>query len=224
MLKQLNLLNSFPKTIRDLKSRKSNQKKNKKLASLFGKEYFDGSRDQGYGGYVYDGRWVSVAKKIINTFKLKDGSKVLDIGCAKGYLIYDLYKENNKLELLGIDISKYAIDNSPKEIRKFLKVKDCRDLNYKDNSIDCVISINTLHNLNYKECKKTISSIQRISGGNAFIQVDAYRNNNEYDIFVDWMLTAKTFLKPDEWLDLFKEAGYTGFYNWTILKGNGDVL
>jgi len=224
MPNKLNLLNTFPKTIRNIKSRKINKNKNKKIALKFGKEYFDGDRSQGYGGYTYDGRWISVAKKIIKFFNLKNGSSVIDVGCAKGFLIYDLYKENPNLKLLGLDISEYAINSSPNEIRKFLKVCDCRELNFKENSIDCIISINTLHNLDYEDCKKTISEIQRISKGRSFIQVDAYRNEEDYHNFIDWMLTAKTFLKPKEWLNLFKEVGYTGFYNWTILKGDGDVL
>ena len=224
MPNKLNLLNTFPKTIRNIESRKINKNKNKKIALKFGKEYFDGDRNQGYGGYTYDGRWINVAKKIIKLFNLKNGSSLIDIGCAKGFLIYDLYKENPNLKLLGLDISKYAINSSPIEIRKFLKVCDCRELNFKDNSIDCIISINTLHNLDYEDCKKTISEIQRISKGKSFIQVDAYRNEEDYQNFIDWMLTAKTFLKPKEWLNLFKEVGYTGFYNWTILKGDGNVL
>ena len=154
MPNKLNLLNTFPKTIRNIKSRKINKNKNKKIALKFGKEYFDGNRSQGYGGYTYDGRWINVAKKIIKFFNLKNGSSVIDVGCAKGFLIYDLYKENPNLKLLGLDISKYAINNSPNEIRKFLKVCDCRELNFKDNSIDCIISINTLHNLDMKIVKK----------------------------------------------------------------------
>jgi len=224
MSQKLNLLDTFPKVIRNIESRKINKEKNRNVALKFGMEYIDGSRDQGYGGYVYDKRWIKVAKKIIKVFNLVDGSSFLDIGCAKGFLIYDLYKENQNLKLSGLDISEYAIENSPSDIRKFLKVCDCRMMNYPDDSIDCVVSINTLHNLELYECKNVISEIQRISNGRSFIQVDAYRNKKDYEIFVDWMLTAKTFLKPREWLNLFKEVGYTGFYNWTILKGDGDVL
>lgn len=224
MATELNLLQSFPKIVRDIKSRTKNKSQNRELALQFGKEYFDGTRDQGYGGYTYDGRWVKIAKKLINIFNLKRDSKILDVGCAKGFLIYDLHNLNSKFNLFGLDISSYAIEQAPMQIRKFLSIGNCVSLNFQNNYFDCVVSINTVHNLEYDDCKKAISEIQRVSSGKAFIQVDAYRDDNELELFKDWMLTAKTYLKPNEWLELFKEVGYTGFYYWTILKGDGDVL
>ena len=216
--KELNLLNSFAVIKRDIKARTINKEINRKLALKFDKEYFDGTRDQGYGGYKYDGRWINVAKKLIKIFDLKNNSNFIDIGCAKGFLMYDLFNINNKINIYGIDISKYAKNNAPPEIRDNIKVKNCIPLNFNDNFFDCVVSINTIHNLNLTDCKKAISEIQRVSNGRAFIQVDAYRNDHELSIFKDWMLTAKTYLKPDEWLDLFNDAGYRGYYYWTILE------
>lgn len=222
MLKELNLLNSFPKIQRDISARKINKAKNRELALKFGKEYFDGSRNQGYGGYIYDGRWVSVAKKLNSIFNLKDYSRILDIGCAKGFLLYDLYNINHKFKLHGIDISSYAKDNSIDQIKKFISIGNCKTLNFPSNYFDCVVAINTVHNLDYDDCLKAIKEIQRVSNGKAFIQVDAYRNDEELELFKDWMLTAKTYLKPEEWIDLFKIAGYTGFYYWTILEISND--
>ena len=216
--KPLNLLNSFEVIKRDIKARMINKEINRKLALKFDKEYFDGTRDQGYGGYKYDGRWINVAKKLINIFDLKNNSNFIDIGCAKGFLMYDLFNINNKINIYGIDISKYAKNNAPPEIRDNIKVKNCIPLNFNDNFFDCVVSINTIHNLNLTDCKKAISEIQRVSNGRAFIQVDAYRNDHELSIFKDWMLTAKTYLKPEEWLDLFNDVGYSGYYYWTILE------
>jgi len=218
MLTELNLLNSFPKVQRDINARKINKIKNRELALKFGKEYFDGSRDQGYGGYVYDGRWVKVAKKLKTIFNLSDRSRILDVGCAKGFLLYDLYNLNNKFELYGIDISNYAKENSIDKIKKFINIGNCKNLNFEDNYFDCVVAINTIHNLEYDDCLKAIKEIQRVSNGKAFIQVDAYRDDQELELFKDWMLTAKTYLKPEEWIDLFRHAGYTGFYYWTILE------
>ena len=216
--KEINLLDTFPNISRDIKARTINKEQNRSLALKFGKEYFDGSRDQGYGGYKYDGRWIKVAEKIIKIFNLKNNSKFLDIGCAKGYLMYDLHNINRFIEIQGIDVSEYAKLNSPKLIRDKIKILDCKNMNFPDNYFDCVVSINTVHNLEYEECKSVIKKIQKISNGNAFIQVDAYRNENELSIFKDWMLTAKTYLKPQEWLELFEEVGYTGYYFWTILE------
>lgn len=216
--KLINLLDTFPKVSRDIKSRTINKTINREKALKFGKEYFDGTRDQGYGGYIYDGRWIKTAEKLIKLFNLTDNSKFLDIGCAKGFLMYDMLNLNNKINVFGLDVSEYAKENSDVSIKNKILINNCKILPYEDNYFDCVVSINTVHNLEYAECKQAIKEIQRVSNGRAFIQVDAYRNDDELEIFKDWMLTAKTYLKPHQWIQLFNEAGYTGYYYWTILE------
>ena len=222
--KEFNLLNTFPKVSRNIQSRKENKGHNRNLALKFDKEYFDGSRDQGYGGYIYDGRWKPVAEKLVNLFSLKEQSKFLDIGCAKGFLLYDLYALNSLIDLYGLDVSQYAKNNSPIEIRDKIKIGNCKNLDFPTDFFDGVVAINTIHNLEIYDCINAIKEIQRVSGGKAFIQVDAYRNDKELNIFKDWMLTAKTFLKPEEWLEVFKKANYTGYYNWTILEVDEWIL
>jgi ubiquinone/menaquinone biosynthesis C-methylase UbiE len=217
-LTELNLLNSFPKVARDVKLRAKNKNTNRELALKFSKEYFDGTREQGYGGYNYDKRWIPVAKKIIKLFNLKNDSNFLDIGCAKGFLLFDLYNINPNINLHGLDISEYAKANAHKEIKDKISIGNCVNLKYQDNYFNGLVSINTVHNLELDDCVKAIKEIQRVSNGNAFIQVDAYRNDAELRLFKDWMLTAKTYLKPEEWLEVFKKANYTGYYYWTILE------
>tara|TARA_B110000027_G_scaffold58109_1_gene62901 strand:+ start:73 stop:747 length:675 start_codon:yes stop_codon:yes gene_type:complete len=217
MAKRYKLLKS-KKSYRNLRDRDTS-KKNKLIASKFSKEYFDGTRSQGYGGYYYDGRWVKIAKKLIKKFKLKKGSKVLDVGCAKGFLMHDLKKlSKNKIEVHGIDVSKYAKSRAMNSVKSKIKIMNCKKLNFKDNSFDLVIGINVVHNLSNNLCKKSIEEIQRVSGGKAFIQVDAYRNDNELKILKKWIVTAKTYMKPSEWKQMFKETGYSGFYDYTILE------
>lgn len=217
MTKKYKLLKS-KKSYRNLRDRDTS-KKNKLIASKFSKEYFDGTRSQGYGGYYYDGRWVKIAKKLIKKFKLKKGSKVLDVGCAKGFLMHDLKKvSKNKIEVYGIDVSKYAKSRAMSSVKSKINIMNCKKLNFKDNSFDLVIAINVVHNLSSNLCKKSIKEIQRVSGGKAFIQVDAYRNDNELKILKKWIVTAKTYMKPAEWKQMFKETGYSGFYDYTILE------
>ena len=218
-MKRINLLSSFPKSKRNLKERNVNNK-NIQLALKYSKEYFDGNRSQGYGGYYYDGRWVKVARKIIKLFKLKNKSKFLDVGCAKGFLMHDLKVILPRIKIYGIDVSKYAKENSIMNIRKNIKIMNCKNIKYKTNSFDGLVAINVVHNLNLDQCKKSIKEIQRVSNGKAFIQVDAYRDEFELKILKKWILTAKTYLKPNEWIDLFEECGYTGYYDFTILKSN----
>jgi SAM-dependent methyltransferase len=218
-LKKINLLKTFPKIYRDINSRKKDKKKNRSLALKFSKDYFDGNRNSGYGGYYYDGRWINIAKSIIKIYKLKKNSKVLDVGCAKGFLMHDLLKvSKNKIKVYGVDISSYAKSKSMPLIKKKIKICNCKKLPFKDNFFDFVISTNTVHNLNKADCINAIKEISRVSKGKSFIQVDSYTNKKEYKKFLDWMLTAKTFLTPQKWKELFKIAGYNGDYYWTILK------
>jgi ubiquinone/menaquinone biosynthesis C-methylase UbiE len=223
-LKELNLLNSFPNIVRDIKSRIKNKDNNRELALKFSKEYFDGTREQGYGGYNYDGRWIPVAQKIIQLFDLKDNSNFLDIGCAKGFLLYDLNNINPNINLYGLDISEYAKEKAYNKIKNKIIIGNCKNLDYPNNFFNGVVAINTIHNLEIEDCLKAIKEIQRVSNGNAFIQVDAYRNDKELMVFKDWMLTAKTYLKPEQWIKLFKEANYTGYYYWTILEVDEWIL
>ncbi len=214
---EINLLKSLPKPKRNISNRNTEKTDHHiKISRQYGKEYFDGDRSFGYGGYKYDGRWVPVAKDIVKNYNLTKGSKILDVGCAKGFLVKDLVDLG--FEAYGIDISQYAIDNAPKDIKNRLKVGNAKSLPYDDNSFDLVISLNTIHNLDRDECKMAIQEIQRTSKTSSFIQVDSYTNENEKSIFEDWVLTAKFYGYPNEWLNLFKESGYTGDWYWTIIK------
>ena len=220
---EVNLLETIPKIHRDIGARVANKARNREIALQFGEAYFDGPREQGYGGYRYDGRWVPVARRIVQHFALKPGDRVLDIGCAKGFLVKDLIDVCPGLEVFGFDISAYAVKACPPEIVGRLSVQDLRTpLPYTDNSFDSVLCINTLHNLEEDEACTALAEIERISGGRAFVQVDAYRNEAERQMFLDWMLTARSFFKPEAWIDFFAEAGYSGDYYWTILECNRE--
>lgn len=179
-LLKINLLESFPNIKRDIKSRLINKDENRRIALEFGKEYFDGSREQGYGGYVYDGRWEKVAKRIIELFDLKKDSKFLDIGCAKGFLMHDMKRLNLGIDVHGVEISDYAITNSMPDIKNKIIKCSCEKLPFEDNYFDAVVAINVIHNLDLTGCKNSIKEIQRVSGGKAFIQVDAFRDEKSF--------------------------------------------
>jgi len=219
-MKEINLLRHYPRAVRNISSRMVNKDSNRQIALNFGKEYFDGTREQGYGGYRYDGRWQPIARDLIDHFKLCSGRRVLDVGCAKGFLVKDLMAACAGLEAFGIDISEYAIKNAEPEVVGRLHVGNAINIPFPDNSFDCVISINTIHNLNRDDCIKALKEIERLSPGRGYIQVDAYRNESERKLFEDWMLTAKTYGKPEDWIEILNEAGYTGKYFWTILESS----
>ena len=216
MIKEINLLKKYPKTKRDL-SKRGNEKteEDRIIARRFDKEFFDGDRKNGYGGYYYNSKfWTEVVQDLNNFFKLKNGSKILDIGCGKGFMLFDFMKLNPNFVLEGIDISDYAITNAVPEVKKFLKIGDAKSLPYDDNSFDLVNSINTTHNLEINQCKKALSEMERVSRKDKYLIVDAYSNEIEKDRIFAWNLTAKTILSTNEWISLFEEAGYTGHYYW----------
>jgi SAM-dependent methyltransferase len=214
---EVNLLARYPKSKRNIQARLENKEENRTLALKFGKEYFDGTREQGYGGFRYDGRWIPIAEDIVRHYDLKPGDKVLDIGCAKGFLVKDLMKVCPGLEVFGIDVSTYAVMNCEPEVVGRLHIGDARQLPFPDKSFKVVLAINIIHNLNYEECLIAISEINRVTIKGAYIQVDAYKGENEKELFLDWVLTAKTHGTPDFWKDMFRKTGYLGDYFWTIL-------
>ncbi len=180
-------------------------------ARKFEKNFWDGDRKFGYGGYKYiEGYWRLAAKKIIKIFKLNNSSSILDVGCGKGYLLFELKKILPEIRIVGIDVSKYAIKYSKEEIKKNLFVHDARKkLPFKNKEFDLVFSLGTLHNFNLYELEITIKEIIRISK-KRYIMIESYRNNAELFNLQCWALTAESFLNPEEWKWLFKKFGYKG--------------
>ncbi len=219
MGREVNLLRALPqKTKRNVAAREASKEANRAIALKFGREYFDGPREQGYGGYYYDGRWVPVARDIVAHFGLKPGDRVLDVGCAKGFLVKDLLAVCPGLEVFGLDISEYALMNCEPEVVGRLHLGSADRLPFPDRSFSAVLSINTVHNLERDRCIAALREIERLAPGRGFVQVDAYRTPAEKALFESWMLTAKTYSTPEGWLATFAEAGYTGDYYWTILE------
>ena len=215
MGKEINLLRKYPKSKRNLEKRKKNKKKSQLIARKFDKRFFDGSRDTGYGGFNYNPKfWTEVIKDLVKFYKIDKKKNILDIGCAKGFALVDFKKRIPKLKVRGIDISKYAIKNSHKMVKKFLDVGCCSKLPYKDNSFDLVLAINTIHNLDKRQCSKAIKEINRVSKKNVFIMVDAYKNQKEKTKMYQWNLTAKTIMSRKEWKKFFKNNNYKGDYFW----------
>lgn len=216
MGKEVNLLHKYPKTNRNLDER-SNMVTDevRAISRQFDKEYFDGDRLYGYGGYKYDPKyWKDTVKEFMYYYNLPKTSRILDVGCARGYMLFEFKKLYPMLKVRGIDISKYAIETCKPEMKRVLSVGSADDLPYPDNRFDLVISINTVHNLPRDRCIMALSEIQRVSGNHSFITVDAWRTEEERVRMEKWNLTALTYMHVDEWVELFKEAGYTGDYYW----------
>jgi len=215
---EIDLLNSLPKTKRNIQTRSDAKDPTVvAIAKQYGEMYWDGPREYGYGGYRYDGRWRAVARDIINHFGLRPGMRVLDVGCGKGFLVKDLMLECPGLEAFGLDISVYALINCEKEVIGRLHLGTAEKMPFPDASFDCVLSLNTIHNFPRTRAVTAMKEIQRLSSGRAFVQVDSYHTPEQKTIFESWVLTAEFHDYPSGWIKVFEEAGYQGDYYWTVI-------
>jgi SAM-dependent methyltransferase len=217
-MREVNLLDALPKPKRNVQAR-GTAKTSEVIAISreYGELYFDGPRDYGYGGYRYDGRWIPVAKDIVEHFGLGPGDRVLDVGCAKGFLVKDLMAVCPGLQAFGVDVSEYALMHCEPEVVGRLHLGNALKLPFPDGSFQAVLSINTVHNLERADCLRAVREIERLAPGHGFIQVDSYHTPEQKALFESWVLTAKFHDYPDGWRALFAEAGYTGDYYWTTV-------
>jgi ubiquinone/menaquinone biosynthesis C-methylase UbiE len=218
MGQEINLLENYPRTKRDVDERGASKTEEvRRIARRFGEEFFDGDRQYGYGGFTYSPRfWQPVIPTLQEHFSLTHNSSLLDVGCAKGFMLHDLSQLIPGISVRGVDISEYAIEHAMNGVESKVQVADAKDLPFADNSFDVVIAINTIHNLEREDCAKALQEIERVSRKGSFITVDAYRNDDERDRMFAWNLTAKTIMSVNEWVAFFKEVGYTGDYFWFV--------
>jgi ubiquinone/menaquinone biosynthesis C-methylase UbiE len=210
-------------TIRDYLARVNDQEFPKAKAATIAKkydfDYWDGDRRICYGGYHYiEGRWEKVAKAMATYYTLPENPKILEVGCGKGFLLYDITKVFRNAEVYGIDISNYAIRNSKPEIRGKLLTGNATNLPWQDNTFDLVISITTLHNLKAYELDKALKEIERVGKKHKYICVESYRNEEEKANLLYWQVTCEAFNTPEEWEWWFKTTSYTGDYSFIFFE------
>ena len=216
MGQEIDLMANYPRPKRNVEERGATKTDaDRALARKFGEEFFDGDRTHGYGGFNYQPRfWQPVIPTFKAHWELTSDSSVLDVGCAKGFMMHDFAELIPGITVKGIDVSEYAVKNSIEDMRPHVDVADAKSLPYEDKSFDYVISVTTIHNLERAELVQSLREIERGARLGSFITVDAYRNDEEKERMLAWNLTAKTVLHVDEWKELFKEAGYSGDYHW----------
>ncbi len=188
------------------------------LALKWDYDYWDGSRETGYGGYKYDGRWRKVADAMVQTYGLKPGMRVLDVGSGKGFLLHDFTEACPGIEVAGIDISAYGVAHTMESVKPFCQVANATKLPFPDNHFDLVVSINTLHNLYNYELWAAFKEIERVSRGGKYICVEGYRNEREKVNLMYWQMTCRAFHTPQEWDFVFKQTGYTGDHEFIFFE------
>lgn len=217
---EVNLLDRYPKSNRPLDERASMITEDHRAeARKFGESFFDGDRLTGYGGYGYHPKfWTETVRRFRDHYRLPDDASVLDVGCAKGFMMHDFKKLMPNMTIAGIDVSTYAVTNAMEDMRSCITVGTAKNLPFPDNSFDLVISINTVHNLALDDCKIALQEIERVSRKHAFVTMDAWRNDQEKGRMLEWNLTALTYMHVEEWKALFRGIGYKGDYWWFIAE------
>lgn len=218
MGREIDLLKHYPRATRNVEERGSKKTDEvRRIARQFGKEFFDGDREYGYGGFSYFPRfWQPVIPTLQEHFDLSSDTSLLDVGCAKGFMLHDLELLIPGIDVKGIDVSEYAIQHAMDDVKGKVQVANAKDLPFEDDAFDIVISINTIHNLDREDCARALQEIERVSRRGAFVTVDAYRDEMEKERMLAWNLTAKTIMSVDEWIAFFDDVGYGGDYFWFI--------
>ena len=189
------------------------------LAKQWGHDYWDGDRRINYGGYKYmEGRWEKVARAMADHYRIKPGDKILDVGCGKGFLMFDWTKVVPGVEMYGIDISTYAIDNIKEEMKDRVQVGNATSLPWPDQHFDLVYSLNTLHNLHNYELDPALREIERVGKKNKYICVESYRNEVEKANLLYWQVTCEAFNSPEAWDWWFRQTGYTGDHSFIYFE------
>jgi SAM-dependent methyltransferase len=215
---EIDLLVNYPRTRRNVAERgQEKTEEDRRIARQFGKDFFDGDRRHGYGGFNYQPRfWQPVVPTMQQHFGLTGKSSLLDVGCGKGFMIHDFAALIPGITVKGVDVSGYAIEHAIEDMKPHVQMADARKLPFADKSFDVVISINTVHNLERAECGQALREIERVARKGAFITVDAYHDEEEKARMLAWNLTGLTIMHVDDWKKFFREVGYTGDYYWFI--------
>lgn len=188
------------------------------LAKKFDFDYWDGDRRINYGGYEYKpGYWKPVAEDLISRYNLTSQSKILDIGCGKGFLLFEILEILPDIEVRGLDISNYAIDNAHPEVKSSLTVGSATEINYNDGYFDLALSINTLHNLYNYELEKALTEMQRVAK-RKYLCVESYRTEIEKSNLIFWQVTCEAFNTPKEWHWWFEKTNFDGDFEFIYFQ------
>jgi len=187
---------------------------NRIIASYRGKDFYDGDRNNGYGGFRYDGRWVPIVKFMAKEYGLNEKSLILQINCEKGFLLHDFQEQFPGIRVRGIEISDYAIETAMDSVKSNIIKAPFTEFPFGDGEFDFVIAIGVVYSLNLGDAITSLKEIQRVSGGKSFITLGSYKTEEDLRLFCCWTLLGCTILPQSEWVAVLKHVGYTGDYKF----------
>jgi hypothetical protein len=194
---------------------------NRIIASYRGEEFYDGSRNNGYGGMVNDGRWLPVAKNMINWYGLNEDSSILQIGSDKGYLLESFKHHLPSIKVSGIEVSDYAINSTAPQIRKNIIKSSFIDIPFENKSFDLVVAIGPVYSLNLSDAISCLKEIKRVSKGKSFITLGSYDAEEDRNLFLQWTLLGTTILSKKDWLKVLEHIEYEGDYKFNTSESLG---
>jgi protein-L-isoaspartate(D-aspartate) O-methyltransferase len=184
------------------------------IAKEWGADYWDGDRRVGYGGYEFrPGFWTPVAESLISEYGLTSDSRILDVGCGKGFLLAELKSLVPGIQIAGLDISQYAIERAHPSVRSSIVLGDCVDLPFNADEFDLVISINVLHNLTAPRLILALEELSRVAK-RGYVVVESYETEAQKENLLYWQLTCESFFRPEEWIWAFELAKYKGDFEF----------
>ena len=214
-MREFNALSSYPQPKERVVGPDIRTIKNKIIASYRDERYYDGERNNGYGGYKYDGRWKIFVDVLEREYGLNEKSSYLQLGCEKGFLMHDIKEKYPDATVKGYEMSQYPIDHAMPSIKDDIILGAFEKLPFSDHEFDIVIAIGVVYSLTLRDCIFCLKEIQRVGKGKSFITIGAYYDEKSKRLFKDyWSLLGSTVLHVDEWIYVLKEAGYTGDYTF----------
>ena len=214
-MREFNALDGYPQPKERIVGKDIRTIKNRIIASYRDKNYYDGDRENGYGGYKYDGRWEQFIDVLEKEYGLNGKSSYLQLGCEKGFLMHDIKGKYPDVKVKGLEISQYPIDHAMPKIKNEIILGKFEKLPFGDNEFDIVIAIGVVYTMTLRDCIACLKEIQRVGNGKSFITIGAYYDEKSKRLFKDyWSLLGSTILHIDEWVYVLEEAGYTGDYTF----------
>lgn len=218
-MRELNLLSDYPPPLQPRYVGKDIRTiKNRIRAAYRDERYYDGDRNDGYGGYHYDGRWVKFTHRIVREYDLSPEAALLQVGCEKGFLLHDFHEHYPGMRLAGFEISEYARYHAMESIRHLIDIGRFYSLPYEDKSFDVIIAIGVVYTLTLADAMSALREIQRVGQGKSFITLGAFHNQEEEHLFRQWTVLGSTILHVDEWREVLQHVGYTGDYAFSTAK------